>query len=114
MLPIEPMRWDSPDGVSCWVEEHTVIPRKFVHHGSGSVAGQKHQVEVDDKQEGGMQDQTPPAKKRDAGEDKDEDKRQGLQKDDQDTSPLSGGEGAPDDLSRGGEVGLDYFKQPLE
>ena len=24
VMPVEPMRWDSPEGVSCWVETHRV------------------------------------------------------------------------------------------
>lgn len=28
--PVEPMRWDTPEGDSCWVEGHTVILRKVV------------------------------------------------------------------------------------
>ncbi|UKZ75023.1 hypothetical protein TrVFT333_002695 [Trichoderma virens FT-333] len=30
LTPIEPARWDTPDGVSCWVESHTVEPSRFV------------------------------------------------------------------------------------
>jgi hypothetical protein len=26
--PVEPLRWDTADGVSCWVEEFRVEPRK--------------------------------------------------------------------------------------
>lgn len=26
--PIEPARWDTPDGVSCWVESHLVEPSR--------------------------------------------------------------------------------------
>lgn len=28
--PIEPARWDTPDGMSCWVECHTVVPSRVV------------------------------------------------------------------------------------
>ncbi|KAJ4863241.1 hypothetical protein T069G_04195 [Trichoderma breve] len=28
--PIEPARWDTPDGLSCWVESHTVEPSRVV------------------------------------------------------------------------------------
>ncbi|KAK1255436.1 hypothetical protein MKX08_009431 [Trichoderma sp. CBMAI-0020] len=28
IAPIEPARWDTPDGVSCWVESHTVEPSR--------------------------------------------------------------------------------------
>ena len=28
--PTEPMRWDAPEGLSCWVEQHTVTPKKVV------------------------------------------------------------------------------------
>ena len=27
-LPLEPLRWDSAEGISCWIEEHTVTPKK--------------------------------------------------------------------------------------
>ncbi|ETR98173.1 hypothetical protein MKX07_002426 [Trichoderma sp. CBMAI-0711] len=26
--PVEPARWDTPDGVSCWVESHMVVPSR--------------------------------------------------------------------------------------
>lgn len=26
--PVEPSRWDTPDGVSCWVESHMVVPSR--------------------------------------------------------------------------------------
>ncbi|RFU77218.1 hypothetical protein TARUN_4999 [Trichoderma arundinaceum] len=28
LSPIEPARWDTPDGVSCWVESHVVEPSR--------------------------------------------------------------------------------------
>ncbi|KAL6864093.1 hypothetical protein J3F83DRAFT_762357 [Trichoderma novae-zelandiae] len=28
ILPVEPARWDTPDGVSCWVESHVVVPSR--------------------------------------------------------------------------------------
>lgn len=28
LSPVEPARWDTPDGVSCWVESHTVEPSR--------------------------------------------------------------------------------------
>ncbi|KAL6829014.1 hypothetical protein J3E69DRAFT_330157 [Trichoderma sp. SZMC 28015] len=28
--PIEPARWDTPDGLSCWVESHVVEPSRVV------------------------------------------------------------------------------------
>ena len=30
MSPIEPARWDTPDGVSCWVESHHVEPSRVI------------------------------------------------------------------------------------
>jgi hypothetical protein len=30
LVPVEPMRWDSPEGVSCWVEEHAVVPKQVL------------------------------------------------------------------------------------
>lgn len=30
ILPIEPMRWDTADGASCWVEEHEVSAKRVV------------------------------------------------------------------------------------
>ncbi|KAH8171467.1 hypothetical protein LIA77_08234 [Sarocladium implicatum] len=30
ILPIEPMRWDTADGASCWVEEHEISPKRVV------------------------------------------------------------------------------------
>lgn len=30
ILPIEPVRWDTADGVSCWVEEFTVAPKRVI------------------------------------------------------------------------------------
>ena len=29
MMPIEPVRWDTADGVSCWVQGFDVIPRRI-------------------------------------------------------------------------------------
>lgn len=30
ILPIEPMRWDTADGASCWVEEHEISPKRVL------------------------------------------------------------------------------------
>src|SRR5687768_5536443 len=30
ILPIEPLRWDTADGASCWVEAHEVSPKRVL------------------------------------------------------------------------------------
>ncbi|KFA63844.1 hypothetical protein S40285_04461 [Stachybotrys chlorohalonatus IBT 40285] len=30
MLPFEPLRWDTADGVSCWVEEHALTSNRVL------------------------------------------------------------------------------------
>ncbi|KAK0387299.1 hypothetical protein NLU13_5612 [Sarocladium strictum] len=30
LLPIEPIRWDTADGASCWVEEHEIAPKRIL------------------------------------------------------------------------------------
>ncbi|KYK60595.1 hypothetical protein DCS_01732 [Drechmeria coniospora] len=29
-LPIQPVRWDAPEGTSCWVEGHKLMPRRVM------------------------------------------------------------------------------------
>ncbi|OAQ83517.1 hypothetical protein VFPBJ_02285 [Purpureocillium lilacinum] len=31
LSPVEPLRWDAPEGVSCWVEAHAVKPTRVVN-----------------------------------------------------------------------------------
>ena len=33
ITPIEPVRWDTPEGVSCWVEEFVVLSQKALAPG---------------------------------------------------------------------------------
>ncbi|KAF4463465.1 hypothetical protein FALBO_9721 [Fusarium albosuccineum] len=37
----EPLRWEAPDGTSCWVERHTVTPRKTLVPGGAAAATEK-------------------------------------------------------------------------
>ena len=30
LSPVEPVRWDTAEGISCWVEEHAVVPNKVI------------------------------------------------------------------------------------
>lgn len=30
LLPIEPIRWDTADGASCWVEEHQIAAKRIL------------------------------------------------------------------------------------
>ena len=30
LSPVEPVRWDTAEGISCWVEEHAVVPNRVV------------------------------------------------------------------------------------
>jgi hypothetical protein len=37
LTPVEPLRWDTPDGVSCWVEIFPVTPKRIVTTAMGTV-----------------------------------------------------------------------------
>ncbi|KAI9163017.1 hypothetical protein HJFPF1_04614 [Paramyrothecium foliicola] len=30
LLPLEPLRWDTADGASCWVEQHVLQPKRVI------------------------------------------------------------------------------------
>ncbi|OHE91407.1 hypothetical protein CORC01_13325 [Colletotrichum orchidophilum] len=40
---LNPLRWDAPDGVSCWVELHAVKPKSFVPKSTSASPQQKQQ-----------------------------------------------------------------------
>lgn len=35
ITPVEPLRWDTPEGVSCWVEAFQVVPKKVLSPSPG-------------------------------------------------------------------------------
>lgn len=41
LTPIEPLRWDTPDGVSCWVEIFPVTPKRILTTAMDTQIGHK-------------------------------------------------------------------------
>lgn len=48
----EPVRWDAPDGVSCWVELHAVTPRRIVPRSASSGTAAEPPKKLYDAEEG--------------------------------------------------------------